>query len=198
MVADRKRSRGPWTWGTRLPNGTFVPANQKPSDARDGALARYVQIRSSAALGTNERILLLVLATYADANGKSFPSLDTLAVDTGMSVPRVRRAIERAERLGWLTCDRSRDGHSSNRYCVTPVPTDDRRVVDPGGEQGDHQNSAGSGLTDKSMPGATSPCPPVPLRDPDQTSGRRFAEDGRCIGITAIPFGGKDDPSPAT
>ena len=54
---------------------------------------------------TDVRHAFLVLATYADADGRMFPSLVTLADDMGVSLDSARRRIRRAVRTGYLTID---------------------------------------------------------------------------------------------
>jgi hypothetical protein len=63
--------------------------------------------------------LLVALADYADEAGSCYPGQEKLALMTGLSTRTLRRAIERAERLGLLTRERRFDpfGHrTSDRY----------------------------------------------------------------------------------
>lgn len=53
-----------------------------------------------AKLPTGEKIVLLMMANYADADGKCWPSLTTLSRDTGLSKSTVQRAIKSLVKQG--------------------------------------------------------------------------------------------------
>lgn len=46
----------------------------------------------------------VVLAVYADLDGKAWPALDTIASDASLNRRTVIRAINHLEETGWLTC----------------------------------------------------------------------------------------------
>lgn len=73
------------------------------------------------------RLVALVLATYADPNGESWPSQVTLAKEIDVSERTVRTALAWLREHGWLTriASGSRQGvrQSSDRYRLT-VPDD--------------------------------------------------------------------------
>ena len=53
--------------------------------------------------GVPNKLVLVVMAEYADENGECFPSQDRLARDTDLSVSTVRRTIRTYEALGLMT-----------------------------------------------------------------------------------------------
>jgi hypothetical protein len=53
------------------------------------AMADVIKLR----LPTNEKFILLMLANYADQDGKCWPSVERLAADTGLSESSVHRAL---------------------------------------------------------------------------------------------------------
>ena len=55
-----------------------------------------------AKLPTHEKFLLLMMANYADANGKCWPSVSTLSLDTGLSRSAIHRAIKTLVNIGLL------------------------------------------------------------------------------------------------
>lgn len=55
-----------------------------------------------AKLPTNEKFLLVMMANYADANGRCWPSVQTLTDDTGMSRRSVQRAIKELVKRGFV------------------------------------------------------------------------------------------------
>lgn len=52
------------------------------------------------------KLLLLVLANYADEHGICWPSQDTLAANTGMSLDTVQRQTKKLQEAGFLTITR--------------------------------------------------------------------------------------------
>lgn len=56
--------------------------------------------------------------TYSDHLGWAFPSQARLAVDLGVSLPTVERAIARLARRGWIRIAR-KNRHAVNRYRLT-------------------------------------------------------------------------------
>lgn len=77
-------------------------------------------------LQPSERLVALTLATYMDARGaEAFPSVATLARNTGLCERAVRYAIRTLEAEGWLATTQRRNPRgdaSSNRY-VAQCPT---------------------------------------------------------------------------
>lgn len=112
--------------------------------------------------------VLLVLANRADKNHRCFPSLFSLAEDTGMSRRNVIRCIQNLENLHLI--DKQQRGINSTVYTlrvVTPSHhqaknTGQRKVVTPG-----HQKQGQPVTTDKcsvvtgSHPGSDALSPPV-------------------------------------
>lgn len=65
---------------------------------------RYVRDHCDAP--SDVKALLLYLATYADAEGRCFPSLETLAANLGVHRDTAKRRRNRAVQLGWLVIER--------------------------------------------------------------------------------------------
>ena len=64
------------------------------------------------------KIVGFVLSTYLNAQGRAFPSTETLADGASISRRSVSPAIERLERHGFLSVTRSRS-RRGNRYQIT-------------------------------------------------------------------------------
>ena len=72
-------------------------------------------------LPSGVRHLLLVLATYADADGRCHPSLETLGSRMGTTRNTARRRVRSAVELGWLVLDhQGRWNGDSSHYRLTP------------------------------------------------------------------------------
>jgi len=77
-------------------------------------------------LPSSSRLALLALLEYANEDGKAWPSLATLAVDTGLSRNSVRRGLAAAASAGWLQVVERRAGdgrQSSNGYRLVNFST---------------------------------------------------------------------------
>jgi hypothetical protein len=86
-------------------------------------------------VGGSMRLLLLALADFADEDGYSWPSVETLSKRTARSERHVRRLITLAIAAGELKADRV-GGTTSSRYWLTPggeaVGRGDIGVLPPG------------------------------------------------------------------
>jgi hypothetical protein len=85
-------------------------------------------------VGGSLRLLLLALADFADEDGYSWPSVETLSKRAGRTERHVRRLITLAIAAGELKADRV-GGTTSSRYWLTPggVPVGgDVDVLPPG------------------------------------------------------------------
>jgi DNA-binding transcriptional regulator YhcF (GntR family) len=51
---------------------------------------------------TTEKLLLLVISNYADEQGRAWPSVETLARDTGMSRATIKRSMRKLEDAGFV------------------------------------------------------------------------------------------------
>lgn len=80
------------------------------------------------------RAVLTIIATYADDHGVAWPSLDTIADGSGLSVSTVQRAIRTlVDDLGELSVTRRGGGRGcSTRYRITISPPVDNPVGEPG------------------------------------------------------------------
>jgi len=70
---------------------------------------------------THEKFTLIMLANYADANGKCWPAIETLCADTGLSRPSVKRALRSLVQLELIVKVKRRQGNlqSSNFYLLS-------------------------------------------------------------------------------
>lgn len=70
---------------------------------------------------THEKFTLIMLSNYADANGKCWPSIETLCRDTGLSRPSVKRALRRLVELELIKKITRKMGNlqSSNFYLLS-------------------------------------------------------------------------------
>lgn len=83
-------------------------------------------VRGSTLDGT-DRAVLAWLTTYADAEGRAFPGLDTLAGASGFSRATVARSIVRLREAGWLSTSRPRRT-ASNTYLLLDPSTSQRET----------------------------------------------------------------------
>ena len=76
-------------------------------------------------LSTGSRVVLFALANYMDRQGVCWPSLATLARDTGMQRRSVWRALDEAEAAGWIEREKRRGPKGewlSSRYRAKVSP----------------------------------------------------------------------------
>jgi hypothetical protein len=78
------------------------------------AMADVIKLR----LPTNEKFILLMLANYADQDGKCWPSIARLAADTGLHESSVKRALHVLRSYSGLVGIESGGGVQSNRYVL--------------------------------------------------------------------------------
>lgn len=91
-------------------------------------------------LPTKEKFLLIMLANYADAEGKCWPSYATLAEETGMARSTVAATLKALEDSGMLSVRQRFDaekGQQSNMYELKvgfkPIQEEGVRITDGGG-----------------------------------------------------------------
>lgn len=117
-------------------DGKWSPAVSQPTHPL--AAVREL-IRDTQSLSANERLVLVVIASHANANGDSWPSAATIASIVGCSLRTVQRVIVRLVNVGRLVV-RKVAGIASNVYrlvapsSVTPtssgaVPTSSETAV---------------------------------------------------------------------
>lgn len=113
--------------------------------------------------GGSTRLLLLALADFADEDGLSWPSVQTLANRTGRSERQVQRLIGYAIAAGELEADRD-GGRGSSRYRLRPggEPVGEGGVTSasPQGRRPRHPRG-----DTRDTPGVT-PATPEPSREP--------------------------------
>ena len=98
--------------------------------------------------------ILLVLANRADPHGGCYPSQETIAEETGLSVATVRRklnVLKTQGRLQWTTVRNSQGKNIGNRYRLTPATA-----------QGELWSTAHP--VPKTAPATAHPVPKPPLR----------------------------------
>lgn len=78
------------------------------------AMAKAVEIK----LPSHEKFVLIMLANYADENGKCWPSITTISRETGISTASVKRAIKKLCDRGIISRQRQNRGNikSHNIY----------------------------------------------------------------------------------
>lgn len=79
-----------------------------------------VQVWEDAPLKGGDLMVLLILANYADEDGTCFPSIDTLARLSRLSVRGVQESLKAARECGWLEVDVNASRYRTNVYRVTP------------------------------------------------------------------------------
>lgn len=78
-------------------------------------------VRDHADLPEGPKFALLVLSTYADANGRCYPAMATLAGIMGVDRTTAQRLVHACIRLGWLLLEhQGRYRGDRNRYRITP------------------------------------------------------------------------------
>jgi hypothetical protein len=157
--------------------------------------ARVRAIRESALLEPNDRLLLLIIESYADNdNGRgAWPSKATIAADTGLDARTVNARLERLRTLAWLDVRPGAGPHGCHVYRVTPVANDRRPPprgpgrpspggavnppsLDEGGFPNNHPHPEGGGAVKPPSLDAKTPltgCPPNSEnsgRDPERTA----------------------------
>lgn len=63
------------------------------------AMAKAVEIK----LPTHEKFVLIMLANYANEQGKCWPSVATLSGDTGLSLAAVKKALKKLVERGLIS-----------------------------------------------------------------------------------------------
>jgi hypothetical protein len=112
------------------------------------------KVRGVSVRGPTLRHVALTLSLHMNERGGScFPSVDTLAIETGLDERTVRRAIALLEDKGWLSVTRSRGGNknNANRYraaypvAVTELLRADDAAITTGGTVPPHDAARGGG-----------------------------------------------------
>lgn len=79
------------------------------------AMAKAVEIK----LPFHEKFVLIMLANYANEEGRCWPAVATLASDTGLSVAAVKKALKKLVERGLITRQSQSKGgrRTSSIYC---------------------------------------------------------------------------------
>lgn len=127
--------------------------------------------------GGSMRLLLLALADFADEDGYSWPSIETLAQRAGRSERQVRRLIGIAIELGELEAHRA-GGLTTSRYWLTPGGAPLRGVT-PASGGGGHVRPPRGDTHDPRGGTPVSPDPSIePSREPSESPPARAIAAG--------------------
>ncbi len=72
--------------------------------------------------GPQEKLILLALVSYADADGACWPSVETLARGTGLGRRTVQRVLRRLEQAGLVDVTPGGGRHNPSRYRLRLPP----------------------------------------------------------------------------
>jgi hypothetical protein len=111
------------------------------------------------------RLVLLTLADSADDHGLAWPSVGTLKADTLLSERAVQNALTALVAAGELVIELNAGPRGCNRYRVTLVPSDPRRICTPA-ESAPPQNLPGPPQISTPTPAESAPEPPETHQEP--------------------------------
>ncbi len=120
-----------------------------------------------AAGSVTEKVLLLVLANYANEFGVSWPSQKTLADQTALGERTVRRVLADMERRGVIRRIVRRRGNGSRQSDMILLAAFEGRKPAPLGMLDDGPDGAESGPSDQPANGDNRPMRPLDNRPPD-------------------------------
>lgn len=120
-----------------------------------------------AAGSVTEKVLLLVLANYANEFGVSWPSQKTLADQTVLSERTVRRVLADMERRGVILRIVRRRGNGSRQSDMILLAAFEGRKPAPPGMLDDGPDEVESGRSDQPANGDNRPLRPLDNRPPD-------------------------------
>lgn len=117
---------------------------QEPKRLEKGDMSRFAIVPTAwlrdPALTSSEKLVLAVLASYADEQGYCWPAIRTVARDSGLSERQVQYSLKRLKEIGALEIARRTDAEgasTSNGFWMLGY---DRKVA--GGVQEVHQGGA--------------------------------------------------------
>lgn len=105
------------------------------SDLQAGGFSRIPHaliIEHAERIGAAGIGVLVILASYANAEGVAWPSLNTLCKKTGLSRPTLIKVIKQLCESELLLCERQEDerlGHVSNRYTLCWLATPSKAIL---------------------------------------------------------------------
>ena len=120
-----------------------------------------------AAGSVTEKVLLLVLANYANEFGVSWPSQKTLADQTALGERTVRRVLADMERRSVIRRIVRRRGNGSRQSDMILLAAFEGRKPAPAGMLDDGLDEVESGLSDQPANGDNRPLRPLDNRTPD-------------------------------
>jgi len=130
------------------------------------------------------KLLLLVLANYADADGICWPSQETLAEDTGLSLDTVQRQTKRLSADGFLSIERPPKRRGQWQTFVYRLSMSDQPARPQNAARPEHAAEALQDRAPHAAGGASSQLPPAgsggncgparphPAREPGRTAMR--------------------------
>lgn len=130
--------------------------------------------------------VLLVLAWYADSEGgRVWPSVPTVARQSGASERHVRRALIDLKTLGWLVLEKAASGKLANCYrlAIPLTPCHPGRSVTPDKASG----HPGHGV--RSTPDVVSATPDVVSSNPSGSAILNVSESGNARATPGSPHG---------
>jgi DNA-binding MarR family transcriptional regulator len=99
--------------------------NGKPRPA-----VALVMEHASEDLTQGEYLVLVAIASYADADGRAWPTIESLARRARVTERTVNRAIKTLQEIGELEVESRASGRRSNSYVVAVATRDDLRHLD--------------------------------------------------------------------
>jgi hypothetical protein len=91
------------------------PPEQDTTVFHIGARHRRAVLRLSG-LSSTQRLIAVAIGDYADESGKAWPSLETLAENTGLNERTVGRNLPKIEEAGWLKIARRGGNRWQNKF----------------------------------------------------------------------------------
>lgn len=177
-----------------------------PRDPRQVTLwdALRAALSPGAGLGAHERIVLLELWRRSNFDGEAWPSVETIARDTGMGARRARQAVRKLEDAGAIETARSA-GRLANVYLVVPEWVQAVLAINPAPHAAldDSGSAADTGNPAQNVPNpaqiAPNPAPraaEVLLKCPRRTSREEGTPDGAGCVLSQAQNAKTEDPTP--
>jgi hypothetical protein len=136
-------------------------------------------------LTPTELLVLLVLELWAGGSGCAWPSVPTIAAVAGVSERTVRKALARAEALGWIEAPEDRPGGARaatvRRQLAVPTPVP--------GDRGAAAAGAPPLSGETSLPLSPETGLPLSGETPEEVQGKRPVEEEEIAGAISCAAG---------